>query len=339
MPKRIFDLYCNEAWGESRNREVDAVIDWYNAPGSQNLTVNFWIDADTESALTVATWVIMRLRMQKNRQLNDPQFCILPACTLSESSLDLVSGLDIRLPQLRFMPRARALGDFAEPFAFIEHAGAEARRHMLNVFGLFLCEEPDQQLPLLIEAFDNADPESPVPCVEVPFEAPVADAAALCDAISALWHAEPGLTGTLDAVRGGFVKRFYQLKELWHLSLLEDAALTPDQIGEALGPAPAQGGVQAGGPACDHACGDVIAAFDAAFLARHASAANYAGWRPRKAASVLAFDLDSIADSHECQSPVFINGQWLVDRATLSHAEADVSLHAGAEPTAAGQEE
>ncbi len=335
MPKRIFDLYCNEAWGESRNREVDAVIDWYNAPGSQNLTVNFWIDADTESALTVATWVIMRLRMQKNRQLNDPQFCILPACTLSESSLDLISGLDIRLPQLRFMPRARALGDFAEPFAFIEHAGAEARRHMLNVFGLFLCEEPDQQLPLLIEAFDNADPESPVPCVEVPFEAPVADAAALCDAISALWHAEPGLTGTLDAVRGGFVKRFYQLKELWHLSLLEDAALTPDQIGEALGPAPAQGGVQAGG----HGCGDVIAAFDAAFLARHASAANYAGWRPRKAASVLAFDLDSIADSHECQSPVFINGQWLVDRATLSHAEADVSLHAGAEPTAAGQEE
>ena len=126
MPKRIFDLYCNEAWGESRNREVDAVIDWYNAPGSQNLTVNFWIDADTESALTVATWVIMRLRMQKNRQLNDPQFCILPACTLSESSLDLVSGLDIRLPQLRFMPRARALGDFAEPFAFIERAGAEA---------------------------------------------------------------------------------------------------------------------------------------------------------------------------------------------------------------------
>jgi hypothetical protein len=46
---------------------------------------------------------------------------------------------------------------------------------------------------------------------------------------------------------------------------------------------------------------------------------------------VLEFDLDSIADTHECQSPVFLDGRWIRDRSTLRHDD-DAPAQAPASP-------
>ena len=316
MKTRIFDFHPAEELTAAETARIDEVVAWYNAAGERGLTANFWIDADTEAALTHTTWVIMRLRMEKRRQLNDPQFCIAAPEPLIDSGFDLLSGLDSRLPRLLFMPRAIKPDEFVNPLGFFDRFSDALQRRMLNWRVVFLCDSPDTQLEPLTYALDAAEGKLETPCIEVPYSTRVADAGVLCDRLSTLWRTVPALADTLGMLNDGYVKRFYQLKELWHLALLEDTALTPSDIRGALGVA---------APEADPAA---VAAFDAAFLNRHANAANYAAWRANKSSSVLELDLDSIADSHECQSPVFINGQWLVDRGALTHADMPAQLAA-----------
>lgn len=309
MKTKIVDFHPTEDWTAAQTGMIDDIVAWYNAGGERSLTINFWIDADTEAALTHTAWVIMRLRMEKRRQLNDPHFCIAASEPLTNSGLDLLSGLDSRLPRLLFMPRAVEPDDFANPRGFLDRFDDALQRRILNLRAVFLCNDPETQLAPLTQALEAVEGRLETPCIEVPYSTRVADGENLCDQISALWRGMPALVDTLGMLTGGYVKRFYQLKELWHFALLEGTTLTLANIQTSLG------------AAAPEAHPATVAAFDAAFLERHANAANYAAWRVSKSSSVLEFDLDSIADSHECQSPIFINGQWLVDRSTLTHAD------------------
>src|SRR5262249_23261408 len=101
---------------------------------------------------------------------------------------------------------------------------------------------------------------------------------------------------------GGYVRRFYQLKEAWYLSHITRRELRPQPIDTFN----------------DEEARARIRDFDAAFYRKHASAEWYAKVRHKRASVILEFDLDSIADTYECQSPVFVDGNWILDRERLA---------------------
>ncbi len=258
---------------------------------------------------------MMRIRMQKDRQRCDPNFQIASALPLTTGSMDLIAGLDNRLPRLLFVPWARTSEALADPAAFIAPFAATLEGRILDSLPLLHSMKPLDELPGLIPALGAAIGGedgllAQTPAIEVPFAAEAASGAELCARVAELWQAFPDMTRTLGLFGEGYVKHFYHLKEIWHLAKL-------------MGREPSVADFDKFRPAAEAAGADpaVLRAFEESFLAEHASLTNYAQWRAQSTSAVLEFDLDSIADTHECQSPVFLDGRWILDRDTLLHDE------------------
>lgn len=313
MRKRRFDFTPGEQWRPEDGQAIDDLIAWYDTAHGAHLRVTFWLESDQLSGLEQIAWVIMRIRMEKDRQRCDPNFQIVSSVPLTRGSMDLISGLDNRLPRLLFTPWGKTAAALADPQAFLAPFEAVKAERVLDWLPLFHALKPAEELDGLISALGEIPArrgtlmERP-PAIEVPFHADVPCGAALCAQIAGLWRAYPDLTRTLGLFGEGYVKHFYHLKELWHLSKLSGRALTDKDFARFHPKIEAAGGnLQA------------VRQFEESFLADHASLEDYARWRTESKSSVLEFDLDSIADTHECQSPVFLDGEWIIDRQQLLH--------------------
>jgi hypothetical protein len=318
MRKQRFDFTPGESWTQSDEAAIDALIARYNAAPGDHLRVTLWIERDQLAQLEQITWAIMRIRMHKDPQRCDPNFQIVSAAPLSSGSMDLIAGLDNRLPRLLFVPWARTAAAVRDLPAFQETFRPSLSGRLLERLTLVHCHTPEADLPALVETL-QAGRLADCPAVEVPLEAEIASPAALCDRVAELWTACPELTRSLGLFPDGYVKHFYHLKELWHLGQLTGHAPGPDAFAR----------VRPAGHGAREA--STLAAFERRFLERHASLENYARWRPQAGGAVLEFDLDSIADTHECQSPVFLDGRWIRDRSTLRH-DGDAPAQAPASP-------
>lgn len=227
--------------------------------------------------------------------------------------MDLVCGLDNRLPRLLFAPWAKTPDALRNPLSFLSSFEDIKAERILEWLPLFHSLKPAEELDSLIEVLGTACGRrgtllEQTPAIEVPFTAEIPSGAALCDKIARLWQAFPDLTRTLGLFTDGYVKHFYHLKELWHLAKLTGRPLRDQELGRFRRKV-----AEAGGNI------STLRQFEQRFFTEHASLEGYARWRAESKSAVLEFDLDSIADTHECQSPVFLDGEWIVDRQKLFH--------------------
>jgi hypothetical protein len=146
----------------------------------------------------------------------------------------------------------------------------------------------------------------PFPQIEIPFTASAGDPDRLVEAVADLWTRWPQLNDAVNVSRGGYIKHFYALKELWHLTQVMRQASVEDDLAALRASYGA-----------DEATMREIERFDRSFLASQASFDSYNRWRYRNDNVVLEFDLDSIADTYECQSPVFIDNKWILEGGSL----------------------
>src|SRR5204863_8285996 len=121
-------------------------------------------------------------------------------------------------------------------------------------------------------------------------------------AVARLLETFPSVGESINLSPGGYVRRFYELKEGWYLSHITKRDLRLRKVDIP----------------SDSDANSQIREFEAAFHRNHASADWYASVRHKKASVILEFDLDSIADTYECQSPVFVDGNWILDRDRLA---------------------
>lgn len=313
MRKRRFDFHPAPQWRADDTQSITELIAWYNAAHAAHLRVIFWLEADQLAELEQIVWAIMRIRMEKDRQRCDPNFHIVTAAVLSPGSTDLVAGLDNRLPRLTVSPYGFTSEALADPQGFLKPFELMRKGRILDMQPLFHSRRPEADIRPFIDALQKADRRrgsllAQTPSIEVPFDARVDSGETLCGLVAQLWEAFPDLTRTLGLFGDGYVKHFYQLKELWYLSQLTGSAIGETDL------APLHAEAQAAG-----ANMSILGAFETHFLEHYASLENYARWRTQSKSVVLEFDLDSIADTHECQSPVFLDGRWILDRDSLFH--------------------
>lgn len=306
-----FHVYGNDY--EIDDKRIEDLLLWYGQYREHTLVVNFWLMQDIQEHIEQVAWAIMRFRMRKSSNRGDPKFNIAIQKPLSPESLDLFAGLDTRLPRILLSPWAKMGDDIAKPQEFLKKFEESLSNRLLEVRPLFILTDPDEKLNTFINELHqllitNGLGRFQPPLVEIPYKHYETNPAALCRSVAALWKIYPDLTNTLGWYSDGFIKRFYQMKEIWHLSHMLGRVCNLSDFSELKLAAVEQGASES-----------FISIFDETFLSEFATAENYSLWRPTGGDVVLEFDLDSISDSHECQSPIFLNGKWILDRQEMFH--------------------
>lgn len=292
---------------------IDAELEWYNGTPYAHLTVFLMVDEDSRGVRERIRKLVDAFREGKDSQKSDPNFKVLVSDQVTDGLVDFIEELDCRLPRITLIPHFPDRLGFAGLAERMRSATAVLRRHIVDWRLSITVESPHESLEALWGEFDRLERDDdaasvlrPFPLLEVPFDAASADAVRLEERIAEMWSRWPQLNDAVNGSRGGYVKHFYSLKELWHLGqVMRQADVSAD-----FARLRASYGIE----------GDALARlelFDQAFLERHASFDLYNKWRYKNDNVVLEFDLDSIADTYECQSPVFIDNKWILESGSL----------------------
>lgn len=294
--------------------QVERELDWYNGTRYSHLTVYLAVDRDDERTRGDIQSVIAGFRERKNSQKSDPNFKILASQPLSDDFISFITGLDCRLPRLALMPHFSDANGFGGLAAGMRTAVAALRKHIIDYRFSITTERPLETFPELsqeLRKLSTGEPEDRAllekfPVIEIPFMAGGDEPTPLADCVALLWSQWPQLNDAVNLSRGGYMKHFYALKELWHLGKITRQPSIDTDLAEL------RASYRAAAPTEAR-----IAAFDGVFLERYASLHHYNEWRHRNENVVLEFDLDSIADTYECQSPVFVDNKWILESQSL----------------------
>lgn len=311
MPrKRTIEVVLSQIADVCMQDFVKEELSWYNSTPYAHLTVFLIVDKDTGEVRQHIRQLIDALRQGKDSQKSDPNFKVLMSDEITDDFVDFIEELDCRLPRITLMPHFPDRLGFAGLADRMESAAATLKRHLVDWRLSITVESPHESLEALQGELERSADASgalrPFPLLEIPFSAASTDAVRLEERIAEMWSHWPQLNDAVNGSRGGYVKHFYSLKELWHLGqVMRQADISGD-----LARLRASYGIE----------GDALARleqFDRAFLERHASFDLYNRWRYKNDNVVLEFDLDSIADTYECQSPVFIDNKWILEGGAL----------------------
>lgn len=282
---------------------VDDAIRWFNAFEFRQLTLHFVAthDDDLDEYWRGALALVDHARTTKAPEKSDPHVCFaVPADRLTGDALDAIEPIDTRVPRILLLAECAA-GDGRDFRADVERLASTlrerplARRLLLTAHSAAgvdrlhariaeLRAAPDALAGFALGAF---------PVVEVPLSCADDEPEPLAAAIQRLWCACPELNESVALSPGGLLKHFFTVREQWYL-------------GEVLnGSAPSNGRTDApGDPA--------LARFERAVRAG-LNHDDYQRMTEEKKSAVLEHDVDLLSDSHECQSPVFVNNRWLLN--------------------------
>lgn len=319
MPrKRIVEYSLSGGEAPELQAQIERDLAWYNGTRYAHLTCYLLVGRDSEQARSHLKAIIQTFRERKDSQKSDPNFKIQLPGRLGESLIELILGLDCRLPRIGLLPHFSDREGFANLADDILATLAVLRKHIVDFRFSIALESTLESFPALSRELRRLleDPEGRAaldkfPVIEVPFTASFNAPAQLAGAIATLWTEWPQLNESSNSSRGGYIKHFYGLKELWYLAQItrqpssdDDAAKLRSSYG------------------LDEAALARLAAFDRVFLHEFVNMGRYNQWRHRSNSVVLEFDLDSIADTYECQSPVFVDNKWILERETLQPERA-----------------
>lgn len=298
--KRI-STYSLEADVEALRAQVVNDLAWYNSTPYAHLTVALRLKSGAMKNWAACEQIVALLRNRKHSQKSDPQFRFFVEPDAEADVYARLEELDVRLPRLSVCPIVPTNSEHAL-LAHTELLSRVLAGRLLDVRLAALPESVDDLTCLtgILEA-QRTPLFGGLPIVELTFAA--GDCGDVIErSVAALLEKVPGVVEAINMGPGGYVRRFYELKEAWYLSHITKRVLNALPI---------------------DAPGDVatiarIQDFDAAFYRYHASPEWYVRTRHKKAGVILEFDLDSIADTYECQSPVFIDGKWILDRDRLA---------------------
>ncbi|QDE91361.1 hypothetical protein BHS06_21580 [Myxococcus xanthus] len=317
MRKRIVEYVLPVQGEQSLLARIEQELRWYHNTHYAHLTAFLVVPHDNAQVRAQLEQIIGVFRDRKDSQKPDPNFKILSPAQPDASFVDFLTRLDCRLPKLMLLPHLTDHDNFSGLADSLRSTASLLRHYIIDFRFCITAERLPQTLPALLSELRKLS-ESPedrallsrFPVIEVPFTAGGDDSAQLANALAELWSRWPQLNDSVNLSRGGFVKHFYALKELWHLARI----MNQEQSVEAdIAKLRTGYGVEAAVEAR-------IAAFDQAFLERYASLGQYNEWRHSSNSVVLEFDLDSIADTYECQSPVFVDNRWILERNSLELA-------------------
>lgn len=294
--------YSPEVWDEATRARIADDLRWYNETPYAHLTAVMHLRPGVLRDWHGCEQIVAAFRDGKAPQKSDPQLRFFVHPGTEAEVYERLEQLDVRLPRLSVCPIVPASSERALRAHVEALAGVLAGR-LLEVRLAFLLESVDElaRVADALPALDATPLLASFPIVELGYAAR-GGGEAIEAAVAAFHEAFPRVVESINMSTGGFVRRFYELKEAWYLSHI---------TGRELRRRPAEATLPA-------EVSERIRDFDAAFQRNHASAAWYARSRHKKASVILEFDLDSIADTYECQSPVFIDGRWILDRERLS---------------------
>jgi anaerobic magnesium-protoporphyrin IX monomethyl ester cyclase len=339
MKRKKVSTYSSNTSHQAMREQMADDLGWYNATPYAHLTVAVFLAPGACQRWAMIEDILSTFRAGKTRQKSDPQFRFFVDPGVEIEVYERLEKLDTRLPRLSVcpvvatcattvMPNIPNIPDIHDQLRSLSEVLAG---RLLDCRLAFLPDDADgvacvsrileevEGVPALRALFAN------FPLVEVGFATAGSSerdepGAQLEAAVAALWERYPRLVESINASVGGYVRRFYYLKEAWHLSHITGRARRePASIGGS-----------------DEQAAARVAEFDAAFYATHASPAWYASCRHKKASSILEFDLDSIADTYECQSPVFVDGRWILDRDRLAGQNDPVAVRIAQQATGSG---
>jgi hypothetical protein len=319
LRKRIVEFALPASDDLSLAAQVERELDWYNGTRYGHLTVYLAVTQDDERTRGAIQSVITEFRERKNSQKSDPNFKILASPPLSDDFIAFITGLDCRLPRLSLMPHFSDANGFGGLVASMRTVATTLRKHIIDYRFSITAERPVETFPELSQELRRLSTGEPAdkallekfPVIEVPFMTGGDEPTRLADCVALLWSQWPQLNDAVNLSRGGYMKHFYALKELWHLGKITRQPSIDKDLDELRTSYRAGEAIEAR-----------IATFDGVFLERYASLHHYSEWRHRSENVVLEFDLDSIADTYECQSPVFIDNKWILESQSL-RAEKD----------------
>jgi hypothetical protein len=305
MSRKKVSVYRTDLPEDAVEARVAQDLHWYNTTPYAHLTVAVFVPAGPAGEALIGR-LVAAFRAGKADQKGDPQLRFYLEPGFGRGILDRLEELDVRLPRLQVCPAIRS-GEPAVVLGSLQALSRAFGKRLLDCRVAFMPARAED-LPGVAAALERALAEPALarllaafPVVELGFEA--ADPGETIEAaVADLWAAHPRLVESVNAGVSGYVRRFYALKEAWHLARITGRPMREPGGEDAVGEAAAAR----------------IRAFDRAFLDTHASLDWYARSRHRAASAILEFDLDSIADTYECQSPVFIDGRWILDRDRLA---------------------
>lgn len=280
---------------------------WYNTTRHSQLILYLIVPRDTEETRKEVISTIEYCRLHKCNQKPDPLFRVIAPAYVDEEFTTFIVRLDWRLPRIMLMPTYSDKDGFNGLANDILKTATIMQRHLVFTKFLITVERPQESIPHLLDQLatlkdDNYgnDLLTNFPVIELPFACTIQDPIRLIESVARIWSKWPQLNESINASRDGYIKHFYALKEHWYLAEILGRALDRADLARLRSFYNVDAVTQ-----CH------IAAFDEAFLTRYASLAQYNQWRYQRNKVVLAFDVDSIADTLECQSPVFIDKTWI----------------------------
>src|SRR5690242_1730444 len=105
MPrKRIVEYSLSGDEDPELQARIERDLAWYNSTRYAHLTCYLLVGRDSEQARSRLKATIQTLRERKDSQKSDPNFKILLPGRLSESFVELLLGLDCRLPRIGLLP-------------------------------------------------------------------------------------------------------------------------------------------------------------------------------------------------------------------------------------------
>lgn len=306
MKHKKLSAYVPGAWDEAIAARLRDDLHWYNATAYSHLTVALHLPREVLRHWPTVERIVAVFREGKAAQRSDPQFRFFVDPAAGPEVYARLERLDTRLPRFSVCPVVPVVPGASTAAALREHL-----RRLGDTIAGRILDIRLAYLPASIDALDSLTDtlltarEWPMvtgyPIVELDFAAP-GDGAAIEAAVARFIETHPTAVESINMSPGSYVRRLHQLKEAWYLGHI---------TGRPLEVAPPE-------PAHDAPTRERIRDFDDAFHRRHATLDWYNKARHKQASVILEFDLDSIADTYECQSPVFSDGRWILDRDRLA---------------------
>jgi hypothetical protein len=309
--------YSPEAWDDVTRTQVACDLHWYNSTPYAHLTATVQLRPGILRNWRTCERIISSFRDGKTPQKTDPQFRFFVYPDTEVEVYERLEQLDVRLPRLSVCP----IVPTSSEHALLERVDSLSRvlaGRLLDLRLAFLPESLDELRRLTGVLQELRSPLfAGFPIVELRFAA-MDSGEAIEASVAEFLERFPSAVESINISPGGYVRRFYELKEAWYLSHITGRDMRVRSID--------LNGVSSR-----------VREFDSAFHRNHATLDWYARARHKKANVILEFDLDSIADTYECQSPVFVDGKWILDRERLA-GQIDPVTHLAARtrPAAVG---
>jgi anaerobic magnesium-protoporphyrin IX monomethyl ester cyclase len=295
-------VYSPEHRDESLRLQAED-LRWYNQTPYAHLTAAVHLRAGALRDWATCEQLVSSFRDGKLPQKSDPQFRFFVSPDAEQDVYALLERLDTRLPRFSVCPIVPIRSE-GEVLAHVQALSGLLAGRLLDVRLAFLPQNVDEleRVTSTLQAVVDAKLFAGFPLVELGFDAQ-GSGEVIEAAVATFLERFPVAVESINMSTGGYVRRFHELKEAWYLAHITGRDLRVRQLDLPR-----------------------VREFDEAFHRTHADAEWYARTRHKKASVILEFDLDSIADTYECQSPVFIDGKWILDRDRLAGQIDPVSL-------------